>query len=201
MSAPNNDLSRTLIAALSEFTGTFFLALAALSVLPPLTVLAVALTLMVFVYTVGDISGCHLNPAVTAGLVATRQFPLGAGAAYIVAQVAGAMTARAVVVNDLVGTLGSYEAASAVQEFIGFGLLMLAVAAVTENKVTRSGSGIAVGGALGVGLLTSGGILNPAIAVAMGLPTSAAVWAPLLSGVVFASLFVLLKKGAPPKAP
>ena len=76
---------------------------------------------------------------------------------------------------------------------------MLAVAAVTEKKVTATGSGIAVGPALIAALLISGGVLNPAVAIAMGLSGSLAVWMPLLSGAAFALLFDLLKKGTPPK--
>jgi aquaporin Z len=61
----------------------------------------------------------------------------------------------------MVGKLGhEYKAGNNLAEFIGFGILMLAVAAATENKVTKGGSGIAVGGALLAGLLLSNGILS-----------------------------------------
>ena len=192
-------MPRTLIAALAELTGTFFLALAALAVPAPFTVFAVGLVLLVFVYVIGGISGCHLNPAVTVGLCAARQFPVGEGLMYIAAQIVGALLARMLVTQEWVGSWGSYESANMVAEFIGFGVLMLAVAAVTEKRVTAAGSGIAVGPALIAGLLISGGVLNPAVAIAMGLGLSPAVWATALSGVVFAWLFVLLKKGVPPK--
>ena len=193
-------MNRTLIAALSEMTGTFFLTLAALTVSAPDTAFAVGIVLLVFVYAIGSISGAHLNPAVTVGLVAARQFPLVEGALYIAAQIAGALVARVVVAQGWVGELGSYESGGVAAEFIGFGILMLAVAAVTEKKVAAAGSGIAVGPALIAGLLLSGGVLNPAVAIAMGLLASPAVWAPLLSGVAFALLFAVLKKGTPPTA-
>ena len=192
-------MSRTLIAALAELTGTLFLALAALAVPAPFTVFAVGLVLLVFVYIIGGISGCHLNPAVTVGLCVARQFPVGEGLVYIAAQIAGALLARLLVMQGLVGEWGSYQSANAVAEFVGFGVLMLAVAAVTEKRVTAAGSGIAVGPALIAGLLISGGVLNPAVAISMGLAATPAVWATVVSGVVFAWLFVLLKKGVPPK--
>ena len=192
-------MNRTLIAALSELTGTFFLTLAALTVLAPNTVWVVGIVLLVFVYAIGAISGAHLNPAVTVGLVAARRFPPLEGLLYIAAQIAGALLARGVVTQGWVGALGSYQSAGAVAEFIGFGILMLVVAAVTEKRVTSAGSGVAVGPALIAGLLLSGGVLNPAVAIAMGLVTSPAVWATPLSGIVFALLFSLLKKGTPPK--
>jgi aquaporin Z len=192
-------MNRTLIAALSELTGTFFLALTALIVAAPYTAFAVGLVLLVFVYAIGGISGCHLNPAVTVGLVSARQFPVGEGALYIAAQIGGALLARLLVSQGLVGEWGSYEAGGGFAEFIGFGILMLAVAAVTEKRVTAAGSGISVGPALIAGLLLSSGVLNPAVAIAMGLGASLAVWAPLLSGILFANLFAVLKKGTPPK--
>lgn len=192
--------SATLFAALAELVGTFFLTLAALTVAVPVTPYAVGLTLLVFVYTVGGLSGCHINPAVTVGLVASQRFPLKEGLIYLVAQVGGALLARLVAGAGLVGHLtGGYQAGSAGAEFIGFGVLMLAVAAATEKKVTKAGSGLAVGGALLAGLLLSGGVLNPAVALAMGLALSPAGWATLLSGVAFGLLFSLFERARPPK--
>lgn len=187
------------IPALSEFIGTFFLALSALSVPAPFTIFAVGIVLLVCVYVIGPISGAHMNPAVTVGLVAARQFPVSEGILYIVAQIAAALLARIMVSQKWIGILGSYVSAGVAAEFIGFGILMLAVAAVTEKRVTAAGSGVAVGPALMAGLFMSGGILNPAVAIAMGLTTSPAVWATPLSGAAFALLYVLLKKGIPPK--
>jgi aquaporin Z len=192
--------SQKLFAALAELVGTFFLTLAALTVAAPVTPYAVGLTLLVFVYTIGGISGCHINPAVTVGLMASRRFPLMEGIFYIVAQIAGALLARFVASLDMVGKLGhEYKAGNNLAEFIGFGILMLAVAAATENKVTKGGSGIAVGGALLAGLLLSNGILNPAVAIAMGVAVSPALWATLVSGVVFALLYSLFERAKPPK--
>lgn len=192
-------MNRMFVPVLSEFVGTFFLALAALSVPAPFTIFAVGIVLLVAVYVMGPISGAHLNPAVTVGLIAARQFPLGDGILYIVAQIAAALVAKVVVSQRWIGTWGSYRSAGIVAEFIGFGIFMLAVAAVTEKRVTAAGSGVAVGPALMAGLFISGGVLNPAVAIAMGLTTSPAVWITPLSGIVFALLYVLLKKGIPPK--
>lgn len=192
--------SQTLFAALAELAGTFFLTLVALTVAPPTTAYAVGLTLLVFVYAIGGLSGCHINPAVTLGLVASRRFPLMEGIIYIVAQIAGAMLARFIAGLDVAGKLAEdYQAGSIGGEFIGFGILMLTVAATTENKVSKSGSGIAVGGALLAGLLLSNGILNPAVAIAMGESVSPAVWATILSGIVFGLMFSLFERARPPK--
>lgn len=189
--------SQTQIAALAELVGTFFLTLTALLVAPPLTPIAVGLSLVVLVYAIGNTSGCHVNPAVTIGLVAGRQFPLGPGVVYVLAQILGAVLAR--ILAGLVGDLQpEYQAAGVFAEFFGFALLILTVAAVYEKEVPKAGSGIAVGGALATGLLFSKGILNPAVAIAMGETLSAATWATILSGVAGVLLFKVFKNTSPP---
>lgn len=55
--------------------------------------LAFGLTVLTMAYAIGHISGCHLNPAVTLGLVAGGRHPAGEAAGYIVAQVVGAIAA------------------------------------------------------------------------------------------------------------
>ena len=47
-------------------------------------------------YAIGHISGCHLNPAVTAGLVAGGRFPAAEAVPYIIAQVFGAIAGAGV---------------------------------------------------------------------------------------------------------
>lgn len=192
--------SQTIFAALAELTGTFFLTLVALTVAPQVTPYAVGLTLLVFVYAIGSLSGCHINPAVTVGLVASRRFPLIEGIMYIVSQIAGAMLARFIAGFGLVGKLAEeYKSGSTGAEFIGFGILILTGAATTENKVSKSGSGIAVGGALLAGLLLSNGILNPAVAIAMGKAGSPTVWMTVISGIVFGLMFSLFERAKPPE--
>jgi aquaporin Z len=53
--------------------------------------LAFGLTVLTMAYAIGHVSGCHLNPAVTCGLVAAGRFPSSDAVPYIVAQVAGAI--------------------------------------------------------------------------------------------------------------
>lgn len=55
--------------------------------------LAFGLTVLTMAYTIGHISGCHLNPAVTLGLWAGKRFPAGDILPYIAAQVVGAVIA------------------------------------------------------------------------------------------------------------
>ena len=173
---------------LAELLGTFFLTLAALLGGYPYVA---GITLGIFVYAIGGISGCHINPAVTVGLLAARRLSLAAAGVYVLAQVVGAILAR--LFAPLVGEMPEeFAAAGGWAEFFGFGFLMLTVIAVTRGYAPAAGSGLAIGGALTAGLVVSGGILNPAVAVAMGEITSPGVWATFLSAVVFSALFVAL---------
>jgi aquaporin Z len=94
--------------AAAEFFGTFWLvfggcgAAVIAAAFPGLGIgflgvaLAFGLTLLTMGYAIGHISGCHLNPAVTAGLVMGRRFPATDLGAYIAAQVAGGIAGASV---------------------------------------------------------------------------------------------------------
>ena len=74
--------------------------------------LAFGLTVLSMATAIGHISGCHLNPAVTAGLVASGRFPAREMPGYVLAQVVGgilgagvlALVARGLPGFDLVGS-------------------------------------------------------------------------------------------------
>jgi aquaporin Z len=53
--------------------------------------LAFGLTVLTMAYAIGHISGCHLNPAVSVGLCASKRFPASEVLPYIIAQVLGAI--------------------------------------------------------------------------------------------------------------
>src|SRR5829696_8559152 len=55
--------------------------------------LAFGLTVLTMAYSIGHISGCHLNPAVTLGLAAGGRFPTKDVGPYVAAQVIGAILA------------------------------------------------------------------------------------------------------------
>jgi aquaporin Z len=57
---------------------------------------AFGLTVLTVAYSLGHISGAHLNPAVTLGLVSAKRFPIGELIPYVVAQLVGAIVASAV---------------------------------------------------------------------------------------------------------
>jgi len=94
--------------AAAEFAGTFWLVFGGCgtavlaAAFPNVGVgllgvaLAFGLTVLTMAYAIGHISGCHLNPAVSVGLVVGKRFPISELWAYVIAQVAGAIVAAAV---------------------------------------------------------------------------------------------------------
>jgi len=60
--------------------------------------LAFGLTVLTMAYAIGHISGCHLNPAVSIGLVVARRFPAAELPAYVVGQIAGGILAAGALV-------------------------------------------------------------------------------------------------------
>src|SRR5579885_1717483 len=58
--------------------------------------LAFGLTVLTMAYAIGHVSGCHLNPAISVGLVVGKRFPASDLLAYVIAQVAGGIAAAAV---------------------------------------------------------------------------------------------------------
>jgi aquaporin Z len=94
--------------ALAEFFGTFWLVFggcgaAVLAASFPAVgigfagvALAFGLTVLTMAYAIGHISGCHLNPAVSLGLVFGRRFPASELLGYVIAQLLGAVAAAGV---------------------------------------------------------------------------------------------------------
>jgi aquaporin Z len=74
--------------------------------------LAFGLTLLTMCYAIGHISGCHINPAVTFGLVAGGRFPARDLVPYVVAQVLGGIAAGAVLYLIASGKAGFDAGAS-----------------------------------------------------------------------------------------
>src|SRR5579864_4517179 len=97
---PTIPLARRCIA---EFFGTFWLVFGGCgsavlaAAFPGLGIgfvgvaFAFGLTVLTMAYAIGHISGCHLNPAVTVGLIVGKRFPLKEFAPYAVSQVVGAI--------------------------------------------------------------------------------------------------------------
>lgn len=111
----------------AEFFGTFWLVLggcgSAVLAAGHIGVLGVSLafglTVLTMAFAIGHISGCHLNPAVTLGLLAGGRFQARLVPGYLIAQVAGAIAAGGVILA-IAGGADGFEA-SAGMATNGFG--------------------------------------------------------------------------------
>src|SRR6267142_2823020 len=73
--------------------------------------LAFGLSLLAMVYAIGPISGCHINPAVTVGILISKKMDSKYAIGYIAAQILGAILASALLYLIVQGTPGGYNAA------------------------------------------------------------------------------------------
>ena len=162
----------------AEFIGTFWLVFggcgsAVLAAAFPQTgigfagvALAFGLTLLTMAYTIGPISGCHINPAVTFGLWLAKRFPARDVLPYWIAQVLGAIAAAAVlyvVASGKPGFLagqfasngygplspGSYPMMSAlIIEIVCTFAFLTVILGATDKRAPVGFAGIAIGLAL-----------------------------------------------------
>lgn len=178
-------LLKTIKKYVSEFLGTFCLVFAGTGAIVinqtsggVISHAGIAITfglvVMAMIYTFGDISGAHLNPAVTCGFVAARRMPAVEGVFYIASQIGGAIAASAVMrfLFPQNATLGmtlpaGSELQSFVLEFLLTAILMLVILSVSvgakEKGIT---AGIAIGGVIALEAMFAGPIcgasMNPA---------------------------------------
>lgn len=73
--------------------------------------LAFGFSLLCMAYLIGRISGCHINPAITIGMIATRKLEPAKSAPYFIGQFAGGIIGAALIALILVGTDGYLAAA------------------------------------------------------------------------------------------
>ena len=181
--------------------------------------LAFGLVVLMLAYAFGPVSGTHVNPAVTLGLVLAKRMPAVEGAAYAAAQCAGAIAGAAMLkifvtsfgVTDRTGALGtnSYDNGSIdmpgafVLEVLLTAAFVLVILLVTEHVATAAQAGVAIGLALTavhlVGIPLTGTSVNPARSLGPALfeggTALSQLWlfilAPLAGGALAASLWKL----------
>jgi aquaporin Z len=140
--------------------------------------LTFGLVVMTMIYTVGDLSGAHLNPAVTLGFYAARRFEGRLVLPYIGSQLLGAFAASGLlrVLFPTHSTLGATLPAgsdwqSFVLEFVLTGILMFVILSVSSGSKERGiTAGIVVGAVIAMEAMFAGPIcgasMNPARSIA-----------------------------------
>merc|ERR1740121_3432532 len=176
---------RTLIPrVMAEFLGTFMLVLTVgLNVMAasPAAAFSIAASLTCMVYALGDVSGAHFNPAVTAAIFATRKcedLTLLKAGKYILAQLCGGMLAAFTYssiyhgVSFPLAPSTNFSLVSVIlAEMLFTFLLCYVVLCVAVPDTTRAPTmyGLAIGSCVMVGGSSigtiSGGAMNPAISI------------------------------------
>lgn len=172
--------------------------------------LAFGLVLLALAYAIGPISGCHVNPAVTLGVLLNRGISGAEAGAYMVAQVVGAAVAGGLLklmvtaggVRDQTGGLGTNAWGKTVNGLGAFVaevlltfLLVFVVLRVTSRDAAPGFAGLAIGLVLTVihlvGIPLTGTSVNPARSIGPALFEPAALgqlWlfivAPLVGAVL-----------------
>jgi aquaporin Z len=124
---------------------------------------AFGLTVLTMAFAIGHISGCHLNPAVSVGLVVAGKHPAGELGPYVVAQVVGAIVAAAVLYVIASGApgfeLGGFAAngfgdhspghysmvAALVCEVVMTAMFLMIILGATDDRAPKGFAPIAIG--------------------------------------------------------
>jgi glycerol uptake facilitator len=148
--------------------------------------IAVAFGLIVtaMVYTVGKVSGCHINPAVTFALAATKRFPWRELPQYWAAQVAGGIAGALAMwasfgsrAFDLGAGFGVVDFNHAVTswgsamfiEALGTGILLFTILGVVDSRSPEGWAGLVIGLVVVAIIITVGPITNASINPARAL--------------------------------
>jgi len=198
--------SRPRVASLvAEFIGTAMLAsiVIILSEITPVSYFiatSVAITLAVIVLFFGQVSGAHVNPAVTFGLWTARKISTLRAASYVAAQLLGGVAAwqlfQYLSDKSLATKNATFDTRLLVAEIVGAAILTTGVTSAVVRGYDALFSAVTIGAAIFVGVMlasvASSGYINPAVALANRSWSSAYVLGPLIGGLIGANLYTYL---------
>ena len=170
--------------------------------------LAFGSSVAIVIYAFGSISGAHFNPAVTLGLLATKQFPFKNVSSYILAQLVGAFIASGLIKlmfghhTTLGSTLPSGDLSiSFFWELTMTFILMILVLRISQsNENIKNLSGIIIGVLIFLEALVGGPIsgasMNPARSIAPAVLSQQLhfLWIYLIAPVLGALLAVIFHR-------
>lgn len=180
-----------------------------------LTALAFGLVIVAMAYSIGNISGCHINPAVSIAVLISGKMSIGDFIGYIIAQFAGATAGAALLmlffdVDTGLGTNGLYNGdvmQSCIIEIVLTFVFVLAVLGATSKFDYAPVAGLVIGFSLTLvhilGIGFTGTSVNPARsfgpAIFVGGDALSSLWvfivAPLVGGALAALVYMFLKAG------
>jgi aquaporin Z len=167
--------------------------------------LTFGLVVLALVYALGDVSGAHLNPAVTLGFCLAGRFPKRRVVGYILAQTAGAVLAslalRLLFLGEETGMGVTLPAGPAARSFafevlLTFFLMLVILAVSTGSKEKGLMAGVAVGAVIALEALFAGPVcgasMNPARSLGPAVISGrlAELWIYLTAPVLGAGLAV-----------
>lgn len=166
------------------------------------------LIVMAMIYALGDISGAHLNPAVTIAFAIANKFQIKQVLPYIISQLAGAFLASAVLTylfpaNETLGT--TLPAGSVMQSFIlefilTFFLMLVIINVATGSKEQGMFAGLAIGSTVLLEAMFAGPVcgasMNPARSISPAVVTGHAehLWIYIAAPIAGAAFAVLMFK-------
>lgn len=185
-------MKKYIAEALGTFALSLVVALSIVGMFPLSTPVLAAITLGLFVYSIGHLSGSHINPAVTLGAWSIGKIKTKEALAYIVSQFVGAFATLLVLSWIGVSSINLDIDNSALvlfAELIGTFFFTFGIASVVYGKTPKELSGIVVGGSLFLGiafavLMGSNGVLNPAVALSIGSFGLVYILGPILGSVL-----------------
>lgn len=192
-------MKKYIAEALGTFALTLVVALSLIGNFPLATPLLAALTLGLFVYSIGHISGTHINPAVTLGAWSIKKITTKDALFYIVSQIVGAFIALSIV-SMTMGSAGLPVSSNWIvffAECLGTFFFTFGIASVIYGKTPGQMSGVVVGGSLLLGitiaaLIGSNGVLNPAVAFGIGSFSFMYLIAPIIGSVLGMNVYKCL---------
>lgn len=194
-------MNKYIAEAIGTFALTLVVGLSLAGEFPVSTPILAALTLGLFVYSVGHLSGTHLNPAVTIGAWSIKKISNEDAIAYLIAQFFGAAAALTLISNVIApATLPvTNEIMIGVAEGIGALFFAFGIASVIYGKTPNQLSGIMVGGSLLLGiafavLLGSNGLINPAVAMGVKSFNVMYILGPIIGSVIGMQAYKYLRE-------
>ena len=218
-------MSKSVKAYIAEFIGTFVLVFVACGTAAVLgcntaspdaayfmTALAFGLVIVAMAYSIGNVSGCHINPAVSLAMLISKKLSVKDFCGYVIAQFAGATAGAGILAlfigkDSGLGVNGLFEGKTGISfaiEAVLTCIFVLAILGVTSRKEYGKVAGVVIGLTLTlvhiIGIHFTGTSVNPSRrfgpAIFVGGEALKSLWvfivAPLVGGALAALCWKLI---------